>query len=297
MCNFGKRGHSRGDNCTPAYFYEDIYTVCVFGGEGAGSSPGPFINSNSGSGGTSGGGGGSSQGGNIDFATEPLPKFEVTSYARLKLNLNITDSDQLHYLWANPLIADELFNFIKDNSYSSPAKELAKTFIEVMVDEKESFPAFQQEYRNRMSNSEKTIFNSLNQFKQKAYLVNGQKATWEAEKFYPESLRNGHGDAFRHAYFNASNAILLGNSLAEDLATAHEDKPFTYPYDFKEKQMDLFNNEVGRTKKNWFFDGYNSLTESIQDALSDGELRYLTNLQGGLSYGLATGQSQLIPTN
>lgn len=128
-------------------------------------------------------------------------------------------------------------------------------------------------------------------------MFNGQKATWEAEELFPNSLYNGSGDAFRHAYFNGLNAILLGISLAESLATAHEDEPFTYPNHFKERQMDLFNNEVGRTKIDWFYDGYGSLTESILDAMSNGELRYLSNLLGGGSSGRATNLSQLTPTN
>ena len=89
----------------------------------------------------------------------------------------------------------------------------------------------------------------------------------------------------------------MGVSLAEDLATAHEDQPFLYPNDFKEKQMDLFNNAIGRTKSNWFTDGFQSLTESILDAMRNGELRYLSPLEGFNSSGRATVQSQLIPTN
>lgn len=92
---------------------------------------------------------------------------------------------------------------------------------------------------------------------------------------------------------------MSGPILAEDLATAHEDKPAppNYPNYFKEVQMDLFNNQVGRDKMNWLVDGYDSLTESILEALTNGELRYLSNLQGNGASGRATNQSQLIPTN
>lgn len=93
------------------------------------------------------------------------------------------------------------------------------------------------------------------------------------------------------------NVILLGDSLAASLATAHEDKPSSYTNDFKEKQMDLFNNQVGRTKNNWLSDGYSSLAESILDAIANGELRFLSNLLGGGSSGRATNSSSLIPTN
>lgn len=157
--------------------------------------------------------------------------------------------------------------------------------------------SFEQDYKNRMSQSELKIFNSISRVKQLGYLLNAQKATWEAENLFPNSLYNGKGDAFRHAFFNALNSILLGVDLAEKLSTAHENKPPTYQFNYKENQMDLFNNAVGRTKSNWFSDGYGSLTKSILDAMSKGELRYLTNLAGGGSSGQATSSSILIPTN
>ncbi|QFZ54380.1 hypothetical protein FEZ18_06030 [Oceanihabitans sp. IOP_32] len=130
-----------------------------------------------------------------------------------------------------------------------------------------------------------------------SYLVNAQKATWLAENLFLNSLYNGRADAFRHAYWNALNVILLGDSLASSLAAAHEDKPSSYANDFKEKQMDLFNNQVGRTKSNWFSNGYSSLSESILDAITNGELRFLSNLLGGGDSGRATNSSSLIPTS
>ncbi|MHA7844619.1 MAG: hypothetical protein ACX93I_15010 [Winogradskyella sp.] len=55
-----------------------------------------------------------------------------------------------------------------------------------------------------------------------------------------------------------------------------------------------------RGKKNWPLDGYDSLTESIQAAMVNGELRYLSNLHPALGTNKdyrATYNSQLIPTN
>jgi hypothetical protein len=153
---------------------------------------------------------------------------------------------------------------------------------------------FEQDYKNRMSASEKAIFDSMSRFNQLGYLLNAQKATWRAEDLFPNSLYNGKGDAFRHAYWNGLNVILLGQNLAESLTTAHEDKPPEYPYSYKEKQMDLFNNEVGRNRYNFLSDGFSSLEQSILDALNTGQLRYLNNLD---FYNQATSSSQLIPTN
>ncbi|MFS4456722.1 DUF6973 domain-containing protein [Maribacter sp. 2304DJ31-5] len=154
---------------------------------------------------------------------------------------------------------------------------------------------FEQDYKNRMAASEKAIFESMSRAQQLGYLFNAQKASWKAKELFPNSLRNGKGDAFRHAYWNGLNEILLGDALATNLATAHEDKPPIYAYSNKEKQMDLFNNSVGRSRSNWLSNGYSSLSESILDAMSNGELRYLSHLHGGISR--ATNQSQLIPTN
>jgi hypothetical protein len=156
---------------------------------------------------------------------------------------------------------------------------------------------FEQDYKTRMSASEKQIFESMSRISQLGYLANAQKATWKSIELFPNSQRNGKRDAFRHAYWNALNVILLGDNLAESLASAHEDQPADYTYSYKETQMDLFNNEVGRSKHSWFFDGFSSLPDSILYSITNEELRYLSHLQGGASSGLATDQSQLIPTN
>lgn len=156
---------------------------------------------------------------------------------------------------------------------------------------------FEQDYKNRMSVTEKQIYESLSRIKQLSYLANAQFATWKAEELFPnwEDQYNGKGDAFRHAYWNAANVNDLGYTLTENLTTAHEDKPPSYTYSNKEQQMDLFNNQVGRDRWNWPLDGYNSLEESILDAVNSGALRYLNNLDP--IDNKATNLSQLIPTN
>jgi hypothetical protein len=56
---------------------------------------------------------------------------------------------------------------------------------------------------------------------------------------------NDCGDAFRHAYWNASMTIRIGAYYAELFASAHESDT---PADrVREREMDLFNNSVGRT--------------------------------------------------
>lgn len=61
--------------------------------------------------------------------------------------------------------------------------------------------------------------------------------------------------------------------------------------------MNLFNNQIGRNRKNWLFDGYSSLTKSILYALKTGKLRYLSNLKRGAANGRATNLSKLTPIN
>ncbi len=217
------------------------------------------------------------------------------------IGLNLANPvDWSRYLWLSHRVIPvciPINQFVEGHGQSNEAKLLSNELQQFMMSD--SLDDFEQEYRTQMSSSEMAIFDSLSFFEQTAYLFNAQKATWKAEALYPNSFYNGKGDAFRHAYFNALNSILLGVTLAEDLATAHEDKPAppNYTNYFKEVQMDLFNNQVGRTKKDWLSDGYQSLAESILDAMVNGELRYLSNLQGGGVSGRATNQSQLIPTN
>ncbi|MFT5761221.1 MAG: hypothetical protein ACI8WA_000331 [Polaribacter sp.] len=220
-----------------------------------------------------------------------------------QLQLNSDESNWLRDQPEETIINFEIF--LLENNYSDESEIFAKDYIQLSIlgidnltnEEIESFFNFNQDYKNRMSASERIIFNNMSKFKQMGYLFNGQKATWRAENLYPNSLHNGKGDAFRHAYFNGLNAFLLGEPLAKSLATAHENKPLRYFHESKEKEMDLFNNQVGRDRVNFFQDGFNSLEESILEAMSYGLLRYLSNLEGGKSSGRATNLSELTFSN
>jgi len=224
------------------------------------------------------------------------------------LDLSESESEWLH----NNATNDEIIlieNYINintvDDTLSNEAKEFGEQAITILLDYNNTLTfneliialEYEQDYRSIMSTSELTIFESISRTKQLAYLFNAQKASWKADELFISSIYNGKGDAFRHAYFNALNTILLGSSLAESLSTAHEDKPPLYQYNYKENQMDLFNNEIGRARSNWLSDGYSSQVESIIDAIETGELRYLSHLEGGGNSGRATALSQLIPTN
>ena len=78
-------------------------------------------------------------------------------------------------------------------------------------------------------------------------------ATKRTNALYKNGLHNGNGDAFRHTYWNAEMATMLagygssfnpsnGKTNAKRWADAHEENK-NQPAN--EKQMDLFNNNVG----------------------------------------------------
>ena len=64
-----------------------------------------------------------------------------------------------------------------------------------------------------------------------------------AQNAYPISVDDGHGDAFRHAYWNALMAQRFGPEWTEMYGTAHEKSGGNPP---NREAMDLFNNQLGR---------------------------------------------------
>jgi len=161
---------------------------------------------------------------------------------------------------------------------------------------------FEQDYRDQMSVTELALFESLDRSKQLLYLQSAYNATVMSEDLYPPSatdpcsIYNGIGDAYRHALWNALCTVRLGETLTEQLTTAHEEKPFEYPLQSKEKQMDLYNNARGRE----IAFGAGLVWQLVKTALENGELRYLTQLNSSsnpLERCRATGSSLLTPTN
>jgi hypothetical protein len=68
----------------------------------------------------------------------------------------------------------------------------------------------------------------------------------EANKqFQGEGLKDGHGDAFRHAYWNAmmTASSAFGEKFSKDFTTAHEGRPGDPA---TSNAMDLYNNSIGR---------------------------------------------------
>jgi len=287
-------GHGDGSLCNGGWILTS--SGCTFGAGGF----------DSGSSGGSNPSDSPSTGGGSSSPTYSSPNYSIYEPAddykfnKLRAELSLNHS-QFNWLYSKYYTAMDVYDFLEDNAWSVETVNFAKNYIKLSIldidnltnEEIESFFNFNQDYKNRMSVSERIIFNNMSKIKQMSYLFNAQKATWRAENLYPNSLRNGIGDAFRHAYFNGLNANVLGVTLTESLATAHENKPLEYLYETKEIDMDLYNNQIGRNRHNWFQEGFNSLEESIIEAIGYGQLRYLSNLEGGGSSGKATNLSQL----
>jgi hypothetical protein len=106
-------------------------------------------------------------------------------------------------------------------------------------------------------------------------------------------LYNGKGDAYRHTLWNALTTLLINSDLANQLTSAHEEKPFDYQYHYKEKDMDLFNNLKGRNIA--AFSNLYNVYENVQTHLNIGLLWYLNNL--ATTTNRATQNSILTPTN
>ncbi|MCC6307428.1 MAG: hypothetical protein IT248_02965 [Chitinophagaceae bacterium] len=158
---------------------------------------------------------------------------------------------------------------------------------------------FEQDYRGQMSTQELAIFDNMPRIKQLQYLFNAKSALDWAQSIYPTSVHNGNGDAFRHAYFSAMNAKVLGVHLAKQLGDAHETFPNNNPI---ENQMDLFNNQYGRNLfvelsqngmgGHFFKESVILLLKNIR--IPNGELRKIAPL-GPNSEILPS--SQLVPTD
>lgn len=153
------------------------------------------------------------------------------------------------------------------------------------------------DYKLQMSQEELNIYNQMSKNNQIHYLYAAKIALSQTQKLFPDSQYNGKGDAYRHALWNAIATRYLGNTKTEQLTTAHENRPSdpNNPFEFKEKEMDLFNNSIGRFIGT-SYPPYETVNQ-VRLHHVNGYLKYLNNLLGGLPSGQATANSQLIPTN
>lgn len=68
-----------------------------------------------------------------------------------------------------------------------------------------------------------------------------------ARNFIPEARLDGRmGNAFQHAFWSALMTSAQGAALAEEFGNAHEARPTTGPVQETLRDMDYYNNAVGR---------------------------------------------------
>lgn len=102
------------------------------------------------------------------------------------------------------------------------------------------------------------------------------EATDETEERFGFSGHNDASDAFRHAYWNALMVVHIDYNWAYRWATAHEEGAEGQPE--IEKEMDLWNNRVGRLIAASNPGASDSeLSDDVMEALNNGELRKIFN--------------------
>lgn len=191
-----------------------------------------------------------------------------------------------------------IVDYLIQNNFSTESEEfvdeLETLSIDLEIDDLSNIWFNQYDnFRNGMSITERAIFDNLFITRRLSYMAAAKKAFDKANELYPNSVYNGKGDAYRHTLWNALTSLLIGSDLANQLTTAHEEKPFEYQYHYKEKDMDLYNNQRGRNIAT--FSNLSTVFENVQTALNVGSLMYLNNLE--INTRKATQNSNLIPTN
>lgn len=248
-----------------------------------------------------GGGGGLSSGSNSNEGASGSLLL-LTSNTPLDLVLGL-DENESDWLSNNPTLENDIKAFLVENLNSPESIKFSQMAVNALInggevdfDERLVYDPHQdQNYKSRMAEQEREIFDELSAAQKIAYLMSAQQAWNYAKSYHGDSFYNGLGDAVRHSFWNALSTVRIGKNLTKQLADAHETKPDTYEFSYKETEMDIFNNMQGRATA--FMAG--RLYQLLEKALSNGGLRYLNNLTGPLApkQGKATAKSQLMPTN
>ncbi|SHG75157.1 hypothetical protein SAMN05444483_12710 [Salegentibacter echinorum] len=241
-----------------------------------------------------------------DIMTAPIMRLNTIGKLQDLLELGRFDSPKMEWL-RKSASADQIFdlyNFIREEQESEEAKAFGKEAIDAFMNGGEvdikarliNNPNLHDFLKNRMSPNELALFENLSIIQKTAYLRAAAEAYTYAEIFYPQPVRNRKGDAVKHTLWNALSTNYIGASLTKQLTDAHEEIPYDYPNHYKETNMDLFNNSKGRELATQYG---NFIFQLIEEALENGDLRYLSNLEWSQTTNswLATNSSQLISTD
>ena len=307
--NTGACANGTCDGCSLCVTQVVTYTSFSGGGGGGYSlAPGSYIPTGTANTGPTGGGGSPDPTDPYFFAPNINNNAIFGSKEYINQNNAIVFYNDLHYVhrrWAhqNNLEYQNILQFLMQNSWSFDSKgfatDLISTSIELDMDAAEVWNKI-PEYRSRMSNSEKIIFDNMLPNRRLWYLCSGKKASDKAAEQFPDSLYNGKGDAYRHALWNGYSSLLIGVELTEQLTSAHENRtpPINYMFYQKETNMDLHNNQRGRNQA--AVSNLLTIAVDILQDLNSGNLRYLNNLNQNADPAFtnrATIISELIPTN
>ena len=230
-----------------------------------------------------------------------LDEIYATKFNEFINSLQSTNITSFNYLNQNPTVKNQIRNYLKNNNLSEESTIFTKELIDssrlLEINSMEVWNDYNK-FVSQMSISEKAIFENQLANRKLWYMVSAKKAFDKANELYPNSTHNGKGDAFRHALWNGLCALTLAGNLGEQLTTAHENKPSQYTYNYKETEMDLYNNQKGRQIA--LISNLRNLTDNVLQYLNNGYLRYLNNLTQSVDpqlNNLATFNSILIPTD
>ncbi|MCG8787679.1 DUF6973 domain-containing protein [Tenacibaculum finnmarkense] len=133
-----------------------------------------------------------------------------------------------------------------------------------------------------------------------AIYLNREIAEKATKEKFGGNYRNDKSDAFRHAFYSLINTKYVGITIATKFSDAHESETPTLL--IKEKEMDLFNNNVGHNSISNNSNKTNIyLANLIYTKLLNGDLRYLSPINfSDPNFNTTQGISiltELIPTN
>ncbi|WP_373060255.1 hypothetical protein [Zunongwangia sp. H14] len=316
-CKYGN--HAGGyDNGSPCPGYDSTTeSYCSTGstGGGGGSTSDPDEPSGGGGGGSTGGGSTSdpdddtciadADGNCLGDTTTPILE-KPTINDKLIFHLQLDSASTLeNWVQAQDYeVISPIYNFLGENDFSPESKSFGLRAIsalynngDVDLEKRLIFdPSLHDFLKSKMSDSELAIFDNITTIEKAGYLRAATEAYIYAEAFYPNPVRNRKGDAVKHSLWNALSTNYIGASLTKQLTDAHEEITYdsNYPNHYKETDMDLFNNAQGRELATHYG---NFIFKLVENALANGELRYLNNLEFNGIFWKATNSSQLTPTN
>ncbi|MFI4852593.1 MAG: DUF6973 domain-containing protein [Gimesia chilikensis] len=175
---------------------------------------------------------------------------------------------------------DDLVSFLIEEGALPKNKKWTHDEVEELLKEKIGERAFNDlyddlPYSNRLNPKEKKLLKQdlISGLSALKCAYDARELTSQMYKQTKSCLHNGNGDAFRHALWNCLMAKSIGVSKAKQWGDAHENGG-TSPNPPLEKEMDLFNNEIGRgiSIKN-----LDEAPKKVQAAVRKGRMRRIVN--------------------